>query len=646
MALTVTHAFVSVIPDDPAAIAAGEVCPQSHWNAGHTLTGQASVAQGGTGLASGTQGGIPYFNSTTTMLSSALLVASALVLGGGAGAAPSTPVGLGTTTTVLHGNAAGNPSFGAVALGTDVSGTLLAAQFPALTGDVTTSAGSLSTTISAGAVTYAKMQNTASASVVLGRGAGSGAGVIQEIALGTNLSMSGTTLNASGGGTPGGANTDVQFNSSGAFGGDSGFTYAGSGQATLALGTITANAKALNITGTWNNNAVNFDAPLFMNITSTAAANPSWLVDLQIGGTSQLVLDSSGTLSAVAVIATGNLGNPSHSGFTTGAARMGLLQDFNGFGLYASGVLGWNNSTSDAYNNHDTGLFRDAAVGVLAMGNKNTPTTAMGFRVYNTTDQVGTNTAPTNYERGVVDWTTTANTLTIGTQSGGTGTARAVTINSAAAPLRLQDAGTDILYLNSAGATMDSGPSMQNTHTLGWGPAGVNTGISRPVTGVISIDTGYQNHGGWFNYAGELRVTADVTATSTTTLATVTGLSVALQAGRTYSFDVHISWTDAAAGGIQLAMVATGGLTATNIIYDGWIVDSAANGIKGNAQATALGGVVANAATTGTAGHAEIHGTITVNVAGTLNVQFAQSVSNATATTAKRGSYMLIYDMP
>lgn len=54
---------------------------------------------------------------------------------------------IGTTTTVLHGNAAGAPSFGAVALGTDVSGTLAAAQFPALTGDITTSAGNLSTTM-------------------------------------------------------------------------------------------------------------------------------------------------------------------------------------------------------------------------------------------------------------------------------------------------------------------------------------------------------------------------------------------------------------------------------------------------------------------------------------------------------------------
>lgn len=47
------------------------------------------------------------------------------------------------------------------------------------------------------AVTYAKMQNTAAASKVLGRGSASGAGDLEEITLGTGLSMSGTTLSSS-----------------------------------------------------------------------------------------------------------------------------------------------------------------------------------------------------------------------------------------------------------------------------------------------------------------------------------------------------------------------------------------------------------------------------------------------------------------
>lgn len=53
-------------------------------------------------------------------------------------------------------------------------------------------------------ITYAKIQNVSAADKLLGRGNGGGAGVIQEITLGTNLSLTGTTLNASagGGGSP------------------------------------------------------------------------------------------------------------------------------------------------------------------------------------------------------------------------------------------------------------------------------------------------------------------------------------------------------------------------------------------------------------------------------------------------------------
>lgn len=88
------------------------------------ITGTLAVGNGGTGIASGTSGGIPYFSSTTAIASSALLAANALVLGGGAGAAPSTPLGTGTATTLLHGNASGVPSFSAVSLTADVINVL------------------------------------------------------------------------------------------------------------------------------------------------------------------------------------------------------------------------------------------------------------------------------------------------------------------------------------------------------------------------------------------------------------------------------------------------------------------------------------------------------------------------------------------
>lgn len=89
------------------------------WN-GSTV----GVPYGGTGLTSGTSGGIPYFSASTTIASSGVLTANRIVLGGGAGTAPTVLGSLGTTTTVLHGNASGAPTFGAVSLSADVSGNL------------------------------------------------------------------------------------------------------------------------------------------------------------------------------------------------------------------------------------------------------------------------------------------------------------------------------------------------------------------------------------------------------------------------------------------------------------------------------------------------------------------------------------------
>ena len=79
--------------------------------------------------------------------------------------------------------------------------------------------------------------SVAAATKLLGR-ATAGAGAAEEITLGTNLSFTGTTLNAAGGGggSPGGSNTQVQYNNSSAFGGSANLTFDGT--------TLTANKIA------------------------------------------------------------------------------------------------------------------------------------------------------------------------------------------------------------------------------------------------------------------------------------------------------------------------------------------------------------------------------------------------------------------
>jgi len=82
--------------------------------------------------------------------------------------------GLGPSTTgyVLQTNGAGaNPTWGQVNLATAVTGDL----------------------------PLSNLAQASTGSILLGRGAGAGAGDFQEITLGTNLSMTGTVLNASGG---------------------------------------------------------------------------------------------------------------------------------------------------------------------------------------------------------------------------------------------------------------------------------------------------------------------------------------------------------------------------------------------------------------------------------------------------------------
>lgn len=71
-----------------------------------------------------TSGGVACFTSTTAMASSIAMTANALMLGGGVGACPTSVASLGATTTVLHGNAGGAPTFNSVSLIADVTGTL------------------------------------------------------------------------------------------------------------------------------------------------------------------------------------------------------------------------------------------------------------------------------------------------------------------------------------------------------------------------------------------------------------------------------------------------------------------------------------------------------------------------------------------
>jgi hypothetical protein len=108
-------------------------------NFGNWQASPISVTRGGTGQVTALAG----FNALSPMVN-----AGDIIYGGTSGSA--LRLAAGTTTQVLIGGS--TPSWGSVNLSSMASGTLQASQFPALSGEVTTSAGSLNVTINNSAV--------------------------------------------------------------------------------------------------------------------------------------------------------------------------------------------------------------------------------------------------------------------------------------------------------------------------------------------------------------------------------------------------------------------------------------------------------------------------------------------------------------
>jgi len=164
----------------------------------------------------------------------------------------------------------------------------------------------------------------------------------------------------------------------------------------------------LNLTGTWNTTGV--AQGILLNITDTASNAASVLFDVQTAGTSRFKISKTGTVTAIAVYASNSVFGGTGSQIST-----------TGLAVGSNASILWKSNANVELGTSDLFLTRDAA-NTLAQRNG---TNAQTFRLYNTY------TDASNYERGVFDWTTNSNSLTIGTQKAGTGTARRVRLNSA-----------------------------------------------------------------------------------------------------------------------------------------------------------------------------------------------------------------------
>lgn len=189
--------------------------------------------------------------------------------------------------------------------------------------------------------------------------------------------------------------------------------------------------------------------------------------------------------------------------------------------------------------------------------------------------------------------------------------------------------------------------NLANTLATGYAPAAAaylvgstdaSLSAERVVTDTESVTwdlaTAGQAKANVANFSGA-RVATQFDAT-TATLANVTGLSLSLAAGKTYAFRAVLFVDADATGGHKYAIAGTA--TATSVIYQ---LQSSDNGSPGafvlTSRQTALGGAAGEASTT--AYFTVIEGTIVVNAAGTLTVQFAQNSANGTSSVLVNSSF-------
>jgi hypothetical protein len=158
----------------------------------------------------------------------------------------------------------------------------------------------------------------------------------------------------------------------------------------------------------WNNGATTFTA-IKMNVTDSASSASSLLMDLQVGGVSKFNVRKEGNIG---------IGMASSVSFSVNAVAAISASQYS---INASnGPIYWG----------DLQIHRDAANTLAQRNGVNAQTS----RIYNTY------TDASNYERGKISWS--SNVLQIGTEKAGTGTARA---------LELQTDGTTRLTIATSG---------------------------------------------------------------------------------------------------------------------------------------------------------------------------------------------------
>ena len=171
-------------------------------------------------------------------------------------------------------------------------------------------------------------------------------------------------------------------------------------------------AYIYDIADTWSGGGA-FTA-IKMNVTDGGSGPNSLLMDLQVGGVSQLKVSKTGNICGTA---SNNFGTVYINGTSSGDAVLALGgPGAEGVTVRSSGFFAFSSATSPAHSNRDLVLLRDAA-NTLAQRNG---VNAQAFNLYNTY------TDASNYERARTGWN--ANVFEIFSEAAGTGTRRNLSI--------------------------------------------------------------------------------------------------------------------------------------------------------------------------------------------------------------------------
>ncbi len=215
--------------------------------------------------------------------------------------------------------------------------------------------------------------------------------------------------------------------------------------------------------------------------------------------------------------------------------------------------------------------------------------------------------------------------------------------SSALADSNLSDTGT--LLAGNSPVSVRSVDQFGFSSSAADASVAADSGLGRDAAAIVKVTDGSSGKGWLSNRAGHARKTSDQAVTSSVTLTDLSDLSVTLVSGRNYQFRAVVFVNKAnSLSGIRVALQGTA--TFNDLRYSIDIYDMTTRAIVANGISNALGTTVSKTTISTGENRVIVDGCCSVNTGGTLKIQGAQGTVDANATTFRRGSCLLVEDIP